>query len=87
MAYLGAAIVAVVACGERLEAGLANAPSIERKSEPRQPYDVIASGDEACANRDGGASIASAAGGCRQNARSAVADAAGEASSGSPLSH
>jgi hypothetical protein len=63
---LGAlAAIGLGACGERIEAGLANAPSIERKSEPRQQYDVVADGEEGCTNRDGGASIASAAGACR----------------------
>jgi hypothetical protein len=70
------ALVALVACGERIEAGLANAPSLERKSEPRQQYDVIAVGDEGCRDRDGGASIASATDGCKQNAPAIVADAA-----------
>jgi len=80
---LGAVIAAVVACGEQVEAGLANAPSIERKTEPRQQYDVISNGEEGCAGRDGGASIASAAGGCRQNTGSPIADA----SSGWQFSH
>jgi hypothetical protein len=71
-------LAALVACGERIEAGLANAPSLERKSDPRQPYDVIAVGDEGCRNRDGGASLASATDGCKQNAPMALADAAGD---------
>jgi hypothetical protein len=62
-----AGVVGLLACGERIEAGLANAPSLERKSEPRQPYDVIAVGDEGCASRDGGATVATATAGCRQN--------------------
>jgi len=70
-------LVALVACGERIEAGLANAPSLERKSDPRQQYDVIAVGDEGCRNRDGGASIASATDGCKQNAPMILGDAAG----------
>ncbi len=82
-ACLGASIAALVACGERFEAGLANAPSMERKSEPRQQYDVITGGEEGCASRDGGASIVSARGGCKQNTGSAIADASG----GSLLSH
>jgi hypothetical protein len=77
MAYFGAGLATVLACGERFEAGLANAPSLERKSEPRQQYDVISSGDEGCASRDGGASILSAAGGCKQNAGNVMADASG----------
>jgi hypothetical protein len=52
-------------CGERVEAGLANAPSIERKTEPRNQYDTISTGDEGCANQNGGASVASAAGACQ----------------------
>ncbi|HEY5146342.1 MAG TPA: hypothetical protein VII82_06230, partial [Polyangiaceae bacterium] len=70
-------LLALVACGERIEAGLANAPSLERKSEPRQQYDVIAVGDEGCRNRDGGASVASATDGCKQNEATPLADAAG----------
>jgi hypothetical protein len=82
----GGAVLAVVlglgACGERVEAGLANAPSLERKSEPRQDYDVIAVGDEGCRNRDGGASLASSSDGCKrnapQNATVLLADAASD---------
>jgi len=77
VACLGAAFAVVVACGERFEAGLANAPSVERKSEPRQQYDIISNGDEGCASRDGGASIASSAGGCKPNRPAIVADASG----------
>jgi len=71
-----AGFVGLVACGERIEAGLANAPSLERKSEPRQQYDVIAVGDEGCVSRDGGASVATATAGCRQNSPTADASAA-----------
>jgi hypothetical protein len=82
MAVVGAAagVIGVLACGERIEAGLANAPSIERKSEPRQQYDVITGGEEGCTNRDGGPTIASAAGGCRSIGVIAVADASGDPS-------
>ena len=73
----GAVVLAVgiVACGERIEAGLANAPSLQRKSEPVNQYDVLATGDEGCTNRDGGASIASAAGGCPKGGALVVPDA------------
>ena len=54
---------ALCGCGERVEAGLANAPSIERKSEPRSPYDTVSNGDEGCASPTG-TGIASAAGAC-----------------------
>jgi hypothetical protein len=56
--------VALVGCGERVEAGLANAPSIERKTEPRTQYDVLSNGDEGCANRGTGSSLGSGAAGC-----------------------
>ena len=58
------AVLALCGCGEGFQAGLANAPSAERKSEPRRPYDVITTGDEACKGRGGGASVASAADAC-----------------------
>jgi hypothetical protein len=58
---------ALFGCGERVEAGLANAPSLERKSEPRSQYDVVSTGPEGCTSTNGGASVASAAGGCKQN--------------------
>jgi|HubBroStandDraft_2_1064218.scaffolds.fasta_scaffold33843_5 hypothetical protein len=54
--------VSFAACGERVEAGLANAPSIERKTEPRSAYDVVSNGDEGCANRNGGGAATSASG-------------------------
>jgi hypothetical protein len=76
---VGVGVGVFVACGERFEAGLANAPSIERKSEPRQTYDVITGGEEGCASRDGGASIASARGGCKQIPGNGIADASGDA--------
>jgi hypothetical protein len=67
--------VALGGCGERVEAGLANAPSIERKSEPRNQYDIISNGDEGCTNRNGGPGIASAAGACPKRGSQIVADA------------
>jgi hypothetical protein len=73
LACLASLAVVAFACGERVELGLANAPSMERKSEPRQQYDVIAVGDEGCASRDGGASTASAAGGCSRGGAQAIA--------------
>jgi hypothetical protein len=72
-----ASVATIAACGERIEAGLANAPSLERKSDPRSQYDVIAVGDEGCGNRDGGAGIASRTAGCRQNT-TLFADASGD---------
>jgi hypothetical protein len=62
------AVLAICGCGERFQAGLANAPSAERKSEPRREYDVISTGDEACNGRTGGASVASAADACGKQA-------------------
>ena len=88
LAYLGAAIATLAACGERFQAGLANAPSLERKSEPRQQYDAITGGDEGCKSRDGGPSVVSAAGGCKQSSGSTVIDAGGlEASTSLQLLH
>jgi hypothetical protein len=66
--------VALWACGERVEAGLANAPSIERKSEPRNQYDTVSNGDEGCASQNG-SSIASSAGACPKGTTRALADA------------
>ena len=43
-----ALVVLVVACGSRVEAGLANAPAIERTSRPQRLHDVIADGHESC---------------------------------------
>ena len=72
--------VALGGCGERIEAGLANAPSLERKSEPRSQHDALSNGDEGCANRNGGGSVASVAGACPKGGAQVVADAdAGEA--------
>jgi hypothetical protein len=73
--------IALGGCGERVEAGLANAPSIERKTEPRNQYDVISNGDEGCKNRNGGPGIASAAGACPKHGSQVVADAGPEPSS------
>jgi hypothetical protein len=69
--------VGLVACGERFEAGLANAPSLERKTEPRSQNDVIAVGEEGCESRDGGATVASGTMGCRQNLATARVEDAG----------
>jgi hypothetical protein len=69
------AVLALYGCGERFQAGLANAPSAERKSEPRREYDVITTGDEACKGRAGGAGVASAAGACGTEATPTAADA------------
>jgi hypothetical protein len=62
---------ALLGCGERVEAGLANAPSLERKSDPRTQYDVVSTGPEGCTNANGGSSVASAAGGCPKNSAAA----------------
>ena len=35
-------------CGQSLEAGLANAPSARRASQPRREHDVIGNGPESC---------------------------------------
>jgi hypothetical protein len=62
-------------CGQRVEAGLANAPSMQRKSEPRTQYDVISNGDEGCSSRNGGPGIASAGGACPKRGTQLQADA------------
>jgi hypothetical protein len=59
---------ALAACGGQFEPGLANAPSIERKTEPRNQNDSISNGPEGCSNADGGPSVASTAGGCAKGA-------------------
>ncbi len=43
-----AAFLLGAACGERFEAGLANAPSLDRQTRPRRPHDVISNGQESC---------------------------------------
>jgi hypothetical protein len=68
------AVLALCGCGEQFQAGLSNAPSAERKSEPRRGYDVISTGDEACKGRTGGAGVASAAGACGTQAAPIGAD-------------
>jgi len=73
-AYVVLFAVALWGCGERVEAGLANAPSMERKSEPRNQYDTISNGDEGCASQNG-SSIASSAGACPKGATQALAEA------------
>jgi hypothetical protein len=62
-AHVVVVAAALWGCGERVEAGLANAPSIERKSEPRSQYDTVSNGDEGCTTPSG-SGIASAAGAC-----------------------
>ena len=42
------ALLLGAACGEHVEAGLANAPSVERTSVPVRHHDVIANGDDSC---------------------------------------
>jgi hypothetical protein len=46
--WIAATALSLAACGERVEAGLANAPSMQRSSRPRSGHDVIANGDESC---------------------------------------
>ena len=41
-------VVGVGACAERVEAGLANAPSLERSDPPVRHHDVIANADDSC---------------------------------------
>jgi hypothetical protein len=74
---LAAVGLGVVACGERIEAGLANAPSLERKSEPKFQNDVITVGAEGCTGRDGGPTVATGTLGCDQNTSAFLADASG----------
>jgi hypothetical protein len=48
-----ATVLLATACGENFEAGLANAPSIQRQNRPRSSHDVIANGQESCPRRPG----------------------------------
>jgi hypothetical protein len=41
-------------CGEHFEAGLANAPSMERSSVPVRNHDAIANADDSCPRATGG---------------------------------
>jgi hypothetical protein len=41
-------------CGEQFEAGLANAPSMQRTSVPVRHHDVIANADDSCPRATGG---------------------------------
>jgi hypothetical protein len=41
------------ACGGNFEAGLANAPSIERQNRPTRQHDVIANADDSCPRKAG----------------------------------
>ena len=41
-------VVGLGACAERVEAGLANAPSLERSDPPVHEHDVIANADDSC---------------------------------------
>jgi hypothetical protein len=52
--WLCIALLSGAACGEQVEAGLANAPSIERTSVPTRHHDVIANGDDSCPRAAGG---------------------------------
>jgi len=51
--WLGIALIVVAGCGEHFEAGLANAPSIERTSVSVRHHDVIANGDDSCPRTPG----------------------------------
>jgi hypothetical protein len=42
------------ACGEHFEAGLANAPSMQRSSVPVRNHDAIANADDSCPRATGG---------------------------------
>jgi hypothetical protein len=46
--WLGIALLLGGGCGEHFEAGLANAPSMERTSVPVRNHDVIANADDSC---------------------------------------
>ncbi len=47
-----AALALIAACGSSFEAGLSNAPSINRASRPKDLHDAISNGPESC-GRDG----------------------------------
>jgi hypothetical protein len=47
-------LLVLAACGEQFEAGLANAPSMQRTSVPVRHHDVIANGDDSCPRATGG---------------------------------
>lgn len=49
---LFAALSLIAACGSTFEAGLSNAPSINRASRPKDLHDAISNGSESC-GRDG----------------------------------
>jgi hypothetical protein len=49
-----AAALLVMSCGTTVEAGFANAPSIQRQTRPRNAYDTIANGPESCPDVDVG---------------------------------
>jgi hypothetical protein len=51
---LRALLLLVPACGEHFEAGLANAPSMERSSVPVRNHDAIANADDSCPRATGG---------------------------------
>jgi hypothetical protein len=70
------AVGALIACGERVEVGLANAPSLERKTEPKSQNDVITTGEEGCRTRDGGPSEIALTAGCQANLPAGVPDGA-----------
>jgi hypothetical protein len=48
----GALLVACLGCGTTVEAGLANAQSANRSSQPRRQHDVITNGRDACGEKE-----------------------------------
>ena len=48
------AFLLAVGCGEQFEAGLANAPSMQRTSVPVRQHDAIANADDSCPRATGG---------------------------------
>jgi hypothetical protein len=48
------ALLLAVGCGEQFEAGLANAPSMQRASVPVRHHDAIANADDSCPRATGG---------------------------------
>jgi hypothetical protein len=52
-ALLVASALTVGACAEHFEAGLANAPSLERQNRPTRQHDAIANADDSCPRTPG----------------------------------
>ena len=53
VALLTASALAVGACGEHFEAGLANASSLGRPTRPTRQHDAIANADDSCPRTPG----------------------------------